>query len=341
MNFIQIIGTQRSGSNLLRAMLNQLPEITAPHPPHILKTFIPLLPEYGSLFEDTNFSHLVNDVCTWVELNPVSWQIAKIDRAMIQQRCESNTLVDLFYTIYSCYAEKLKSTYTCCKSMGNVHQYQQLEAAGLKPYYIFLHRDGRDVACSFKKAIVGEKHAYHIAKQWKHDQEKALEVRQNIPSARFIEVKYHDLITNPTLVLKNLCAFLDVTFSTIMLDYFHAEESLNTARSGKMWENLSHPIIKDNYNKYLKELNSEELQIFETIAGDILAELGYSITSHFKNKKRISEFDIEVFDLLNIKMKQGIISSANSHDIEVRCPQKYFLNTLKKRLNNKKIKEYA
>ena len=42
MKFFQFIGTQRSGSNLLRLMLNQLEGIYAPHPPHILKTFYPL-----------------------------------------------------------------------------------------------------------------------------------------------------------------------------------------------------------------------------------------------------------------------------------------------------------
>ena len=83
MKFIQFIGTQRSGSNLLRTMLNQLPEIAAPHPPHILKTFEPILPIYGDLNDNTNFESLVNDVCLWVELNPVSWQSSKFDRAKI------------------------------------------------------------------------------------------------------------------------------------------------------------------------------------------------------------------------------------------------------------------
>ncbi len=36
MDPIFMIGIQRSGSNLLRLMLNQLPEIAAPHPPHVL-----------------------------------------------------------------------------------------------------------------------------------------------------------------------------------------------------------------------------------------------------------------------------------------------------------------
>ena len=46
---IQMIGTQRSGSNLLRVMLDAVDQITAPHPPHILQRFIPLLDKYGDL----------------------------------------------------------------------------------------------------------------------------------------------------------------------------------------------------------------------------------------------------------------------------------------------------
>ena len=53
--YLQIIGTQRSGSNLLRVMLNQLPEIVAPHPPHILQNFLPIIDKYGDLKIDANF----------------------------------------------------------------------------------------------------------------------------------------------------------------------------------------------------------------------------------------------------------------------------------------------
>ena len=126
MKFIQFIGTQRSGSNLLRIMLNQLPEIAAPHPPHILETFEHLLPIYNNLNDNANFESLVNDVCLWVELNPVKWQISKFDRALIRDRCKENTLITLFYEIYSYYAELQNCEYTCCKSMSNVHRYRDL-----------------------------------------------------------------------------------------------------------------------------------------------------------------------------------------------------------------------
>ena len=53
-----MIGTQRSGSNLLRVMLDGIEQIVAPHPPHILQRFLPLLPKYGDLADRSNFYRL-------------------------------------------------------------------------------------------------------------------------------------------------------------------------------------------------------------------------------------------------------------------------------------------
>ena len=92
-----------------------------------------------------------------------------------------------------------------------------------------------------------------------------MEVKQNIPSNRFIEVNYRYLITNLKLELEKICSFLNIPYMDDMLDFFHAEESINTTKSGEMWKNLSHPIMAGNYNKYLKELTSEEIEIFEML----------------------------------------------------------------------------
>jgi len=332
MGFIQFIGTQRSGSNLLRIMLNQLPEIAAPHPPHILNTFRQILPIYGDLNQYASFGSFVDDVCKWIELNPVTWQTSKFDRDEIRDRCKENTLIELFHEVYSYYAELQNSEYTCCKSMSNVHHYRELENAGLNPHYIFLHRDGRDVACSFKKAIVGEKHVYHIARQWKADQEKSLEVEQKIPSDRFINVKYRDLITAPESILKKLCSFLNVTYNQIMLDYFRAEESKKTARSGAMWQNLSQPIMAGNYNKYPKELSPKEIKIFEIVAGDTLEKLGYTVASDYKDLPEITKGEIKAYSLQNSQMKKEAILLADQHDIESRSAQKELFDRFNERL---------
>ncbi len=79
---IQIIGTQRSGSNLLRVILDQSNEIASPHPAHVLVTFVPLLDQYDDL-DETNYKILIDDVVSYVEANPVEWEGVSIDRDWI------------------------------------------------------------------------------------------------------------------------------------------------------------------------------------------------------------------------------------------------------------------
>ena len=163
-----------------------------------------------------------------------------------------------------------------------------------------------------------------------------MEIKRKIPPSRFIEVNYRDLITNPKSVLVEVCTFLNVPFRQNMLDYFHAEDSINTARSGEMWKNLSQPIMAGNYNKYVKELTSEEIEIFEYVAGGVLEVLGYTITTDYKNMSKIGKQDIKRYSSQNSQLKKEAILMADKHDIEVRCPQKKLLSKLTKELAAKK-----
>lgn len=49
-----MIGCQRSGSNWLRTMLGGREDLIAPHPPHIMRDFMPILPKYGDLKNISN-----------------------------------------------------------------------------------------------------------------------------------------------------------------------------------------------------------------------------------------------------------------------------------------------
>jgi len=106
MKSVFIIGTQRSGSNLLRLMLNQLKEIASPHPPHILDRMIPLMGTYGDLKDDAKFKTLVDDVCRLVELNPVEWSDVTFDREKIFTQSENDrSLMSVYKAVYDTYAE--------------------------------------------------------------------------------------------------------------------------------------------------------------------------------------------------------------------------------------------
>ena len=272
---IQMIGTQRSGSNLLRVMLDGIREIAAPHPPHILQRFLPLLPKYGDLTDQSNFYRLAQDVCELVTVNPVPWEGITIRADEVVAACRQQTLYELFRVIYESAARQTGASFWLCKSMKNMLYAEGIESTGISPYYIYLYRDGRDVALSFKKAIVGEKHIYALAENWKKDQEAALRLKDRTAADHFF-------------------------------------------------------MLKDNTKKFLRELSSEDIAIFESVAGDLLQQLGYSLYTPLDLLKgSFSDEEIVFFNEENIRLKNVFIQQADPADLAKRRPQDELINRIK------------
>lgn len=324
---IQFIGTQRSGSNLLRVMLNQHPEISAPHPPHILQVMMPLLPMYGDLNNTDSFQKLVDDVCTLVEKNPVNWSV-QFDRAAIAGMCANKSLPQVMRAIYWTKAKSKNASWWCCKSMASIHYVKEIEASGIQPVYLFMYRDGRDVACSFRKAVVGEKHIYNLAKQWSLEQELSLELVQRVGKNRAISICYEDFITDTERTLKRICNALKIEYTAAMLDYADTDESRITASSGKMWSNLTKPLMQNNSKKYMKELSHEDLVIFESVAGDTLEKLGYPREITKTNLRTFFGSQIADFQILNAKW-QSEAKALALEDMSKRKEQDTFIGELK------------
>lgn len=326
---IQFIGTQRSGSNLLRLMLNQLPEISAPHPPHILKTFYPILSRYGDLEKSQNFLQLAADVCTWVNVNPVPWEGVTFQAEEVVRHCSRRTLIELFRCVYEAKAIHDGAKYWCCKSMESVNYVEQLESEGVEPYYIHIYRDGRDVALSFLKAIVGPKHVYHLAKKWAEEQTASLNVREKLGPSRVIQVRYESLIHDPRSELHRICAALDVPYSDDIFEYYHSSESLNTATSGQMWKNVTKPIMSDNHDKFRREFSEEQLIVFERIAGPVLSELGYE-NIFWPNVSQAPFTADELADFMHAAEEryEEVIHDAEQGELERRIPQELLMKEI-------------
>jgi hypothetical protein len=322
---IQFIGTQRSGSNLLRLILNQHKQISAPHPPHLLKTFVPLLPHYQ--LEDPHYmKNLVEDMCQWVETNPVPWTDISLDREKILNN--SSSIYDIFEQIYLAKAGADKSEFWCCKSTFNIQYVEELEKR-IKPFYIHLYRDGRDVAASFKKVVVGHKHAYHLALQWHEEQVLSLEFLKEIEEKRKIHISYEALLDHPKMVATDICNKLGIDYSDEMLLYYTSEESKHTAESGRMWERVTQPIIRDNHDKFPNELTLGEIRIIEQVAGSTLKALNYELTQPDDGKMFL---DIDQYNILNQEYINQWKSKISKDKLN-RMDQNRLLEVITKRLD--------
>jgi hypothetical protein len=331
---VQIIGIQRSGSNLLRVILNQLEGVFAPHPPHILKTFFPLLSHYGNLNYENNFFDLVSDICQFVKVNPVPWKDAELNAELIAGSCKQRDLLEIFTKIYEINAKKKGAGFWFCKSMDNVHYISLFEERGFKPYYIHLVRDGRDVALSFQKAIVGEKHVYHLAKKWKENQDLSGYYVKYFGPSRAIQLKYEDLLLSPEIEIKKICELIGLKYSNKIMEFYQSEDSFLTASSGELWHNLTHPLISNNFNKYKNEMPGTELEIFEAIAGDTLERFGYRRELNHNFNKQFSPDQIKSFDLENEVLKKRIIETSDKKDLRMRQNQEDLIKMIKSREKN-------
>jgi hypothetical protein len=313
-------------------MLNQLPEIAAPHPPHILQRMMPLVPLYGDLSVDSHFSQLVEDICRLIELNPVPWEGVTLDRADVAVRCRERSPVAVHGAVYDICAEAKGAKTWCCKSLANINYVPQIEAYFRKPKYIYLYRDGRDVAVSFRKAVVGEKHFYNIAREWAATQERALRIQNEIEPGRFLTVSYEEITGDPRRTAEDICDYLGVPYRDSMLEYHRTDEAKRAASSSELWGNVTSPVIKNNSRKFLREAAEQDLRIFESVGGPVLDALGYDRVFVKKGDEMIfTDAEISAFNAENTRMKDDLLKSIDPADLSRRDLQVGFLKSITKR----------
>ena len=327
MNFFQFIGTQRSGSNLFRLMLNEFDGVYAPHPPHLLKTFYPILSKYQNLNDDVNLQKLIEDMLKWIHNNPVRWNNVPSYSELFES-LNKRSLFEIFRLLYTTNAIKEnKNKFWCCKSLFNLKFYNLKEFKSLNPIYIYIYRDCRDVASSFKNASIGDKHIYFLAKQWQSDQVICKKIKDNTSDYNFFSVKYEDLLIYPRKILKRFCEKYDITYNDDFLNYYKSEESKLTSSSGSLWKNLSKPIISNNKGKYKTELSSNEIKIFESLNYESLKLLGYKVDNELSNLiKNFTSEKIEEFVILNKEIKENLSKKRDNKELELRRRQELILN---------------
>lgn len=321
MQAILLVGEQRSGSNLLRLMLSGNDAIAAPHPPHVLQRLDPIV-RVGEELDGERFEVVVEAVCRLVETNPVPWSKTALDRGEVARRCRARHVVAAFGAVMELHAESQGARSWMCKSMQNIRWAGALDAYFGTNKYVYLHRDPRDVALSFTKAVVGDKHVYFLAKQWAELQRLCLDAAARLGPARFHSVGYRELTADPEATLRRLCAFLDVEFHRGMLDFHESEEARNTAAASSLWENVTRPVMAHNHGKFLEELAEEEVRVIESLAGREMDELGYARAFVAAgSEERFSPERVAGFRKINERQKKLRVETMDADDAERRRRQ--------------------
>jgi len=155
--------------------------------------------------------------------------------------------------------------------------------------FLFIVRDGRDVACSYRalhertsSSAYFPKLPYateEIAREWKDNNQQVIARLSNSKSHL---VKYEDLVVKSENTIRKMCSFLDIPFESGMLE-FYLEKTAREPHEMIAWkEKTQKEITSSQIGRFHKDLSEEEIESFEIVAGKDLRTFGYQLFSDAK-----------------------------------------------------------
>ena len=286
-----VVGVGRSGTTLLRLMLDAHSELAMPPETHF----------FGSLRSasgDVRFGP-AQAVEAIVDDEHRRWNDFGMEEAELLARFEAIprfNLADALRAFYSLYAEKQGKERWGDKTPDYIERMRQIK--GVLPEARFIHviRDGRDVALSTNKRIVERGHreplpAKRSARRWRNRIEKA---RAEGPKlGEYLEIRYEDLVTDTEPPLRRVCDFIELEFEPAMLRYHEtASERLSEmagampARDGRPEREAGErlkahamamkPPSKERIEVWREDMSAADQAEFEDVAGELLDDLGYA-----------------------------------------------------------------
>jgi hypothetical protein len=267
-----IVGSERSGTNLLRRILGTHSDVSAPHPIESsfpASSFNPVPAKKSSTFVrdiliNMYYSH--HALIEVIDVNDVVKQIDDCSLYSLQQR------------LYEAFASASDSSTWVSKWPSNIKHIESIDRHYDSPRYIHLVRDCRDNVLSKKNNEAGSFHPYFSAQTWRDEQKKILNFTDETDSTVHL-IRYEDLLDDPEASVRSLCESLGLSFEPEMLLYYETDVAEKEAQNHHAFENLNSPIKSDNYNKFRDGLTDDEIIITEKIAGEYLEQLGYSLVT--------------------------------------------------------------
>lgn len=264
-----VLGVSRSGTRLLKEMLDHHSELAIPPESYFL---IPLWDRFRT---GRDLEKLLVDLTFVVQLR--EWGV---DPGEVRDRLPGGAgFRDVIRAIYTSYAERRGKRRFGDKTPLYMLYLELLEHAFLRPVYVHIVRDVRDAALSFgampeapPAGLLWPRGLVDFACHWRSQVERARRFGSTVASDRYVELRYEDLVAEPVRKLREICPRLGLTFETSMLDY-HRGVDPSEARFA------NHPRLADPPSpartSWRERMRPADVERVEAVAGDLLDELGY------------------------------------------------------------------
>jgi len=282
-----IVGVTRSGTTLLRLMLDAHPDMAIPPETHFVPALIKATRKRGVTCEEAH--GIVTGHRQWGDFSLDS--AALLERYCALGRIDPETTIRAFFELY---AEGQGKPRWGDKTPNYVKRMKQIERWIPEARFVHMIRDGRDAALSrFKRILKDPPPMETVAERWVRKIEGA---RADAAGLDYIEVQYESLVRDTEPELRRIAEFLELPWDDRMLRYYeHAAERLAEMHrdlpgaEGKPLRPADHrkeahvltsnPPDPSRLARWKEEMATEDVAAFERVAAPLLTELGYEVAS--------------------------------------------------------------
>jgi len=275
-----VTGMARSGTSLLAELLFTHFDYGMGPEGSFIPEFSRKLRRYGDLRQPANLDRLIRDVtrCEALEIARSIYPTGErfdVSPELILANLDSPTYSGVVASVLKCMATaqgrrrlgtKLPMYWKHIGLLDNLF--------GERARYLWIVRDGRDVALSLMKRPWGEKSVYACARHWVRSMESLHQAKQRLGNGRLLILKYENLLTSPDEVIDRIDDFIE---SGLSVGSMHA--IVRQIRSGE---------LAGNYGKWRREMKLDEIRIFEALAARYLDAWGYERAS---NRPHVSSLE--------------------------------------------------
>jgi hypothetical protein len=278
-----VVGVARSGTTLLRLMLDAHPQLAIPPETHFIPKVVKACEQGGDPHE--RVFELLTTHRRWPDYG--------LDAIELQERLERIqplTAGDALRAFYGLYAERQGKARWGDKSPSYVRRMRRVASALPEAHFVHLVRDGRDVALSQVEVDFGPDGVADAARDWAQGIGKAR--RQARRLRHYLELRYEDLVADPEPALRTVCKFVELPWSPAMLDYHRGAEqrmsevardfergagpAIPAAVRASRHTRVAEPPQRERVGRWRTDMSPSDREAFEAVAGELLVELGYA-----------------------------------------------------------------
>lgn len=135
-------------------------------------------------------------------------------------------------------------------------------------------RDGRDVLASTLLEMGRPRSVEQVATGWSstHLRFRQLQERADV---RAHEVVYEELVREPETTIRSMCEAIGLAFDPSMLQHEQDDHSVYSASHLSM-DRIRQPIDDSSIGRWRRDLSSDQVEEFMSIAGDTMQLMGYA-----------------------------------------------------------------